>query len=197
MRDRIRGFARLPRERLAASERNWREHDEKQRSVLRAYLDSIGVAGAAVAWVADDEARDQLRENPFEPWLAGYGGTFTLIDGHMRREEIAVVPTLVTDLDKPEADELLLTFDPIGQLAKRNETLLGELIASTPRREGGVALLDELMKFTGRRERRKGRREEERSVVGFVVLVECDSEDHQLEVIGRLMGEGLRCRALT
>jgi ParB-like chromosome segregation protein Spo0J len=37
----------------------------------------------------------------------------------------------------------------------------------------------------------------ERARVGFVVLVDCDDETHQLAIIEDLMSRGYRCRALT
>lgn len=190
--------------RVEPSPKNWRTHDAGQKERMRGLLGAVGSVSELVVWVPDDAAREALRRLPgpdgFAAWIAGFSGNVRVIDGHMRRgmrgKKIGVQ---ITDLDEREAGIVLATFDPIGAQAGRDEKLLRELLV--PQKEPSVeemfAELRASLSGPEQQRKRKGKREDERSVAGFVVLVDCDSDDHQLEVIERLMSEGLRCRALT
>ena len=156
--NRVKGLAWLPGERVERAPNNWRTHDERQRKVLRGLLAEVGVAGAVLAWVPDDSARAALRLVPtgdakaFLAWLEAHPVPVRLIDGHMRRDEIRQMqPVLVTDLDEAEAKKALATFDPVGDLAGRDDSLLAELLADvgTPDQAGTADLLDELQKLVG------------------------------------------------
>src|SRR5262249_19617649 len=97
IRDRIKEFRRVPARDLVANAKNWRRHPEAQRKALRAVLEEIGFAGAALA--REDEH-----------------GRLILIDGHLRADELSddetPVPVLVLDVNEGEADKLLATYDP-------------------------------------------------------------------------------------
>lgn len=130
--DRIRGLARVPGSRLRAADENFRVHDARQRKVLKGLLAEVGIIGAVLAWVPDDMARAALRSSQdFAAWLASYEGTFQLIDGHMRAEELKGqnIPVLVTDLSRAEAAKALATFDAVGDLAGRDAAKLAALLA--------------------------------------------------------------------
>jgi hypothetical protein len=103
IRDRIKEFRRVPAEDLVPDDDNLRLHPEVQRQSMRAILQEIGYAGAALAW-----------EDPALP-----EGKFRLIDGHLRQEESAgqLVPTLILDVTRDEAKMLMALFDPLGDLA--------------------------------------------------------------------------------
>lgn len=132
-RDRIKGFCRLPAQRLEAETKNFRTHPASQLAALEGVLSDIGIAGAALVWVPDDEARESLyRTVDFNVWLASYHGSFRFIDGHARDRLIRdqPQPCLVVDCDEREAAELLATFDPVGALAgtdrAKYQALVGE-----------------------------------------------------------------------
>jgi DNA repair exonuclease SbcCD ATPase subunit len=57
-------------------------------------------------------------------------GSLQLIDGHLRCETTPdmFVPVLVTDLDEAEAKKLLLTLDPLAEMAEANSEKLSELL---------------------------------------------------------------------
>ena len=153
-RDRIKGLARLPGDRIEPAAKNFRTHDDRQRGALRGLLTEIGIAGAGVVWIPDPKARAALRKvdspDAFGAWLAAFSGKARLIDGHLRREELASqdVPVLVTDLDGPEAAKALATFDAVSDLAGVDAALLASLLGDigAPSEEGTADLLSELRK---------------------------------------------------
>lgn len=153
-RDRVKGLARLPASRIEGAPKNFRTHDDRQRKALDGVLSEVGIAGAAVAWVPDDAAREALRKvdtpERFASWLASFTGPVRLIDGHLRRERLAAQgqPVLVTDLDEAEAAKALATFDAVSDLAGVDPALLASLLADvgTPEQDGTADLLAELRK---------------------------------------------------
>ena len=97
---------------LVPHEKNWRTHDSFQRGQLKKLAEDIGWCGACIGY-----------ETP-----AG----IKLIDGHMRAglDPSQVIPVLILDIDDSEADKVLATFDPLGELAGVDELKLQELIDS-------------------------------------------------------------------
>tara|TARA_Y100001973_G_scaffold9300_1_gene12706 strand:+ start:408 stop:788 length:381 start_codon:yes stop_codon:yes gene_type:complete len=55
-----------------------------------------------------------------------------LIDGHLRKEIAPdeIVPVLILDVDESEADKILLTHDPLAELAEANSFQLEQLLES-------------------------------------------------------------------
>lgn len=148
-RDRIRGLAKLPPERIQLSPKNFRRHGSRQLEVIRGLLGEIGVAGALLAWVPDAAARVRLLAEPFPAWLSSFAGPVRLIDGHARREELRQeTPVLVTDLDETEADKLLATFDAVSDLADADASTLADLLQGVRgEKHGTIDLLSELQAF--------------------------------------------------
>lgn len=111
IRDRIKGFRRIPASKLRPNPRNWRTHPDAQRNAFRGLLAEIGIADANLA-----------RELP--------DGTFELIDGHMRTEELGdqKIPTLVLDLTDEEAAKLLASLDPLASMAEADQEQLSSLL---------------------------------------------------------------------
>lgn len=110
-RDRIVGLRRVRAGDLRANPRNWRTHPESQRDALRALLEEVGWANAVLA-----------REQP--------DGSLILIDGHLRTDTApdSEVPVLVLDVTEAEADKLLLSLDPLSQMAESNAKALDDLL---------------------------------------------------------------------
>lgn len=115
--NRIRVFhPELPLDQIRTNPKNWKVHPSTQRAYLRTVLEQIGFAGAALAY--DDPE---------------WGLTF--IDGHMRLDELraagwSTIPTLVLDVTRDEADLLLATYDPLGQLYESDQAALENLRSS-------------------------------------------------------------------
>ena len=113
IRDRVRELRRVRGADLVPHPRNWRTHPEAQRQALRGVLAEIGYADALL-----------VRE------LAD--GRLQLIDGHLRAEATpdALVPVLVLDVTETEAEQLLVTLDPLAGLAGTDTAMLEELLAT-------------------------------------------------------------------
>jgi len=129
VRDRVVESRRVPAGELRAHPRNWRKHPERQRRALRSVLDSIGYAGALLARATPDGLE--------------------LIDGHLRADTTPdqEVPVLVLDVTEAEAEELLLSLDPIAGMALSNRDALGALLDEVT--IGSTDLLNELSRLAG------------------------------------------------
>jgi hypothetical protein len=104
----------------------------------------------------------------------------------------------VLDVSEEEARALLLSIDPLAELAERQEQIHQRLLEVAPpvpeevqaawRAEAEAALA------AAEEERRK----EGPEVVPeqFLVLVTCRDEAHQVELLQKFHREGLDCRAL-
>jgi hypothetical protein len=217
---------------LVPHPRNWRTHPERQQQALRGVLAEIGYADALLA-----------RELP--------DGRLQLIDGHLRAEATpnALIPVLVLDVTEAEAEQLLLTLDPLAGLAGTDTAMLDELLASVQFEHSEIlaalresfptglpaegeppssphAAAGEFAAAT--REEREARDEAAAMTPGggtnaegmsgggmtggdrnsggaaagtpadarYCVLVQCDDEAEQLELLEHLQGEGHTCRAL-
>jgi DNA modification methylase len=127
VRDRVVGLERIRAGDLEDHPSNWRRHPRRQRAALRAVLEEIGWAGAVIA----------RRE----------GDRTILIDGHLRKSlhPDAPVPVLILDVSAEEAEQLLVTMDPIGALARPDPASLNDLLDRVRFSNDAVAdLLEEL-----------------------------------------------------
>jgi len=127
IRDRIVRLDRIRARDLLPADHNWGEHPAKQRKALAAALQTLGYVDAVLA-----------RETR--------GGRLKLIDGHLRAETTPddLVPVLVLDVTKKEADLILATFDPIGQMRETGRDNLRKLLAgmATPAGDLGDLVAD-------------------------------------------------------
>lgn len=111
IRDRIVELRRVKASELHPNPKNWRTHPEQQLDAIRGVLAEVGFAGAELARQLPD-------------------GSLQLIDGHARAEVAgdAEVPVLILDVDEKEADLILSTYDPIGNMAGANVERLDDLL---------------------------------------------------------------------
>jgi hypothetical protein len=112
-RDRIKELRRVPAKDLVVNEKNWREHDTRQKDAMLDLLSEVGYADALVAYELPD-------------------GRLKLVNGHMRAGLTPEheVPVLVLDVTEDEADKLLATFDPVSSFASTNKEKLKTLLDS-------------------------------------------------------------------
>jgi ParB-like chromosome segregation protein Spo0J len=171
---------------LVPHELNPRTHSQEQREALEALLGEIGFARSLLAYELPD-------------------GRLKLIDGHLRRgtldpnEQITVE---VLDLSDDEARKLLLSIDPLAQLAEYDDRALealrqtvdsdNEVLAafwSSLHRQDALAK-QQLKELTG---------SSARSVLPeqFAVMVECADEMEQKALLQQFHDQGLKCRALV
>src|ERR1041384_8058337 len=111
MKNRIKAHRKVRVGDLVPHELNPRVHGDDQRAALQALLDKIGFARSVLAYELPD-------------------GRLKLIDGHLRQSEIdadALIDVEVLDVDDAEARQLLLSIDPLAQLADYDNAALEEL----------------------------------------------------------------------
>lgn len=136
-RDRIKELRRVPAAELLSNPRQWRRHPKSQAAALRGLLAEVGYADALL-----------VRETP---------EGLVLIDGHLRASvtpEMSV-PVLVLDVDEQEADKILLTHDPLTEMAGASKNALAELLASVETTDDGVAALLEDLALRNRLDLRR------------------------------------------
>lgn len=97
---------------LLANSKNWRMHGARQQQALQT---AIGLVG-------------------FVDPVTVQQGTDMVVDGHLRvllamRHNEPTIPVQYVDLTDEEADLVLATFDPIGELAESDDAMLAELLA--------------------------------------------------------------------
>ena len=180
-RDRIVEFTRVPADELVPHSRNWRTHDEQQKSALSGVLEEIGFAGALLARRRAD-------------------GRLELIDGHLRAatSKDQLVPVLVLDVDEGEADNLLAAFDTITTMAGRDNGKLAELLQRTSPKHPAMRQLFQSLHETVQREQGPRVFDQEAEIPpAFQVLIECRNETEQQAVYERLVDQGLDCRLLV
>jgi hypothetical protein len=180
VRNRIKGHRRVRAGELVPHEFNFRLHPEVQRAALEALYRKVGFARSLLAYELPD-------------------GRLKLLDGHLRRDidPDMEVEVEVLDVDDDEARALLLSIDPLAALAETQTQLrdrLRELAPPVPEElqaawqaaaEAALAPPDP-----------SPRPPVDLGVAQYLVLVTCRDERHQVEVLQRLAGDGLECRAV-
>lgn len=109
---------------LSANPHNAKIHTKKQKDALTQSLKMIGKAGVLMAYPSDR-----------------HGGRLVLWDGHARQElnpdEVWYVA--ITNMTDQEADQLLLTYDPIAAMAEWDKELAKSLIDMTSHLDSALA----------------------------------------------------------
>lgn len=163
---------------------NWRNHGKAQVEALRGVLSEVGIAGAILAYRSERN-----------------GGKLTVIDGHLRRDAAPQKwPVLILDVTDAEADYILATHDPLAAMADADAAALDALLASVNSGEAAVQqMLAELAEGAGL----YAKSDNASASAGidpvpeqWAVMVQCDSETQQADLLQRLEAEGYQCRAL-
>jgi hypothetical protein len=185
IRNRIKRHVRVRAGDLVPHELNPRLHGEAQRAALAALYAEIGFARSLLAYELPD-------------------GRLKLIDGHLRQDMTPdmEVDVEVLDVNDAEARALLLSLDPLAQLADYDGATLDRLRALTSTSSDAIANLwasvgqanaavAETLAARTSRERSEDIPEQ------FLILVECADEQKQMELLERFQQEGLKCKALV
>jgi hypothetical protein len=183
IRNRIKRHVRVRAGDLVPHELNPRRHTQEQREALQALYAEIGFARSLLAFELPD-------------------GRLKLIDGHLRRalDPAMEVDVEVLDVSDHEARALLLSLDPLAQLAEYDQELLAQLRAVTASDDETLQALWSGLEAQDRavqQELQRATRPAPPVTDQFLVLVECDSEQEQVALLRRLSAEGRRCKALT
>jgi predicted RNA-binding protein with RPS1 domain len=213
IRNRIKGHRRIRAGDLVPHEMNPRTHSDTQREALGALLGEIGFARSVLAYEARCKECDGRGRSQGEPLdskscstCQGKGYRLKLIDGHLRQsmdpdQEIEVE---ILDVNDDEARKLLLSIDPLAQLAgfdteaveklrktvsSDNDTLrsLWDAVASNQ------AVSDAALK----KSRNSKRQKNDEDSTQFLVLIKCENETQQVSLLRRFKREGLICQAKT
>src|SRR6516165_12200169 len=181
IRNRIKGHRRIRAGDLVPHEMNFRQHPARQKAALAALYEEIGFARSLLAYELPD-------------------GRLKLIDGHLRQslDPDMEVDVEILDVSDAEARTLLLSLDPLAQLADYDLPQLDRLRRLTPTDCDALANLwagiAQANAATDAAMQDAGARKPEREVPEqFLVLVECDSEAQQVELLRRFQAEGLKC----
>jgi hypothetical protein len=185
VRNRIIRHVRVRAGDLVPHELNARRHPAVQREALVDLYAEVGFARSLLAYQLPD-------------------GRLKLIDGHLRRDmdPDMQVDVEVLDVSEDEARKLLLSIDPLAELAENDSAMLDELrrltttssdaLANLWRSIDAATALHEMVEETLRRKPTPPPTVPEQ----YFVLIECLDEATQLALLKRFQREGLSCRAL-
>lgn len=180
-RNRITSHGTEAPEQLLANPRNFRIHPKNQQDALSGVLNEIG-------WIQSVIVNQR---------------TGFVIDGHLRvalaisHNELEI-PVVYVDLSDEEEALALASIDPISAMADTDKALLDDLLRDVSSADAGVmAMLSDLAE-------KNGLVKDATDVTGTVdditekwsVLIECDDEQQQRDLLERFDAEGLTCRAL-
>ena len=178
IRNRIKGHRRVRAGDLVPHEWNFRTHPEMQRAALEALYAQVGFARSLLAYELPD-------------------GRLKLIDGHLRRDidPDMEVEVEVLDVNEDEAKALLLSIDPLAELAEAQEQLRERLMELTPTdseelRAAWQAAANAALAEDKPRKSFDGIPEQ------FLLLVTCRDEKQQVELLQRFHDEGIQVKAL-
>src|SRR6516162_8983360 len=115
IRNRIKAHRKVRAGDLVPHEWNFRTHPDSQRAVLAGIYQEVGFVRSLLAFELPD-------------------GRLKLIDGHLRRDidPDMEVDVEVLDVTEEEARKLLLSIDPLAELAEQQEQLRRRLLDITP-----------------------------------------------------------------
>ena len=202
IRNRIKGHRRVRAGDLISHELNFRSHPGLQRSALEGLYQEIGFARSLLAYempdsrlkLIDGHLRRNIDPNIF-PFTSCPNSVWARTSAKLR---FALVDVEILDVNDDEAWMLLLSIDPLASLADTQNQIRDRFMELTPAptaeieaawRAAAEASLDKLAE-----------REPKPAEMGpeqWLVLVRCQDEKHQVELLGRLQGEGLEVKALV
>jgi hypothetical protein len=184
VRNRIKGHRRVRAGDLVPHELNPRLHPEAQRQALAALYHEVGFARSLLAYELPD-------------------GRLKLIDGHLRQQmdPDMEVDVEILDVNDAEARALLLSIDPLAQLAGHDLAVLERLRGLAQTSSDALANLWDAVGRSGAavQETLEKSRPQPPQVIPeqFLILLECPDEPTQAALLERFRKEGLSCKALV
>ena len=180
IRNRIKGHRRVRAGDLVPHEWNYRFHPDDQKDALWALYQEVGFARSLLAYELPD-------------------GRLKLIDGHLRRDidPDMEVEVEVLDVNEDEARELLLSIDPLVALGQMQEQLYERLRQNTATSQPELEAFWQDVARQNEEELAGMRKPIAQTVPEqYMLLVMCQDEKEQLELLARFQGEGLECKVL-
>ena len=181
--NRIVEYGVRPANQFLAHELNARRHPAKQREALRGSLDSVG-------WIAPTVVSAK---------------TGKLLDGHARIEEalsvdeMMAIPFVEIEVSEEEERLILAAFDPITGLATYDRDALDALLRDIQTGDARLQeMLSELAADNGLipDDNKSESGASQLGALQYRVIIVCDSERQQTELLERFESEGLNCQAL-
>ncbi len=177
LRNRIKEHRKVRAGDLVPHESNPRLHSPLQREVLNELYREVGFARSVLAYELPD-------------------GRLKLIDGHLRAALTPdeVVDVEILDVTEAEARTLLLSIDPLAQLASYEAT---ELAALREVAEKESAALQKLWRELQNESLPAAPEETPAPPLAdqFLIVIECADEAEQVRLLRRFAREGLKCQA--
>ena len=179
--NRIVGHGEEAVDQLLANPLNFRLHPDNQQQALAGAIDDIGFIRSVTV--------NQR--------------TGRVVDGHLRvtlaaRSGVTTLPVEYVDLDEAEEAQALLSLDPIAAMAASDKAKLDELMRAVQSDDERVqAMIAEIAE----REDLKYEQIEETGnteIISeqYMILIECDNEQNQAELLEQFNEQNLKCRAL-
>jgi predicted RNA-binding protein with RPS1 domain len=212
MKNRIKAHRKIKVRDLVPHELNPRVHTEDQREALRGLIDEIGYARSVLAYeikCPQCHGQGTIKQSDDSKCsctpCAMTGKRLKLIDGHLRQSELNPddeIDVEVLDVNDEEARKLLLSIDPLAAIADYDQQALNTLrdVATTenPTLKALWANLTTADEQAKRKLKRTAQEKEPQPPTeNYLVLIECDNEQHQLVVLREAKAAGHRCKALT
>ncbi|MFN4259767.1 MAG: hypothetical protein ACK4RK_10750 [Gemmataceae bacterium] len=183
IRNRIKQHVRIRAGDLACHELNPRVHNDVQRAALAASYRQIGFSRSLLAYELPD-------------------GRLKLIDGHLRRDmhPDMIVDVEVLDVSDEEARALLLSIDPLAQLADYDQQVLDQLRSLTATEDDTLHNLWQALRQSDQETRQRLSQtsapfQSPNFPEQFFILIECTDEAEQVELLQRFEAEGFKCQA--
>jgi hypothetical protein len=177
--NRIIGHDEVDPQQLLAHPNNWRIHPAYQQKALKGVIDDIGYIKSVTV----------------------NKRTGRVVDGHLRvtlalRDGVDKIPVEYVDLSEEEEAEALLTIDPIAALAGSDKDNLTALLARVDTdNEDVLNLLTDTANNANINQRDDWSKNPE-IPEQFHIIVICENEQEQTEMINRFLEDGIKCRAL-
>ena len=180
IRNRIKAHRRVRAGDLVPHEFNFRVHPDNQKHALAALYAEVGFARSLLAYELPD-------------------GRLKLIDGHLRRDfdPQMLVDVEILDVNEEEARALLLSMDPLAELAVNQEQLQTRLLELTPLVSPDLRAMWEATAVAALDQPAAASSHDRGAAFAheFYVLISCRDEKHQVELLERFLAEGLDCQA--
>jgi hypothetical protein len=184
IRNRIKSHRRVRAGDLIPHELNYRLHPDHQKAALQAMYEEVGFARSLLAFELPD-------------------GRLKLIDGHLRRDldPDQEVDVEILDVTEEEARKLLLSIDPLAALAETQTQIHQRLMEITPTPSTDLQAAWQTAADSARASLTQIASSPPHHPPAissqFLILVTCQDENHQVELLQRFNYEGLECRALN
>lgn len=162
---------------------NPKVHPQKQRDAVAGSISDLG----QIAPILININNNYLVDGHERAWQALQEGEDTLVDADW------------VDLSEDEHRRALLILDAVGQLFQYDRDNLDALLRDVNTDDNRLsAMLSELAKTNGLIPYDKDSVVETNVIGGLLykVILDCDSELHQSELLERFASEGLKCQAL-